>query len=168
MIAPWDLRPQQIRDLFNPAFSSALLCVAIRAFDAEVPDGSGLPFIRSYLLLPMALHAETRNALPSTTKTSLTRWLGQRPEVHIGLAERVASFREITSESIRYGIAGGIIKMSEVGGLTHVPRKPRGLTAAASASGEVTECFEAATELGRWFARVPDTAFLFRSLRIRP
>jgi hypothetical protein len=168
MLAAWDQRSQQLRCLFNPAFSASLMCVAVRAYDCELPDGSGLPLIVSYLLLPLALHVDTRNVLPSTTRTSLTHWINQHPEIHIGLADRVAAFREITSEGIRYAIAGGIVRLSDAGGLVHVPLKPRGLSAVKDASEEVSQCFKAATDLGRWFARVPDSEFLFRTLRIRP
>jgi hypothetical protein len=152
--------------LFNPAFTSTLLCVAVRSYQAE--RAGGMPILVSYLLLPIALHTETRDAFPATTRTSLTRWIGQYPQIHVGLAERVAAFKPFTAEAIRFGIAGGIVRLTDLGNLTHVPRKPRGLSAAKVTSREVESCFKVVTDLGRWFARVPDNTFLFRLLRIRP
>jgi hypothetical protein len=168
MLAAWDVRPQQMRSLFNPAFCASLLCVAAKSYDKDLPAGTGIPVITTFLVLPLALHSETRNAFPATTKTSLTRWIGQHPEIHLGLAARVRGFRDITSEGIRYAIAGGIMTMTQAGGLRHVPFKPRGLTRATEASAEVSECFKVAADLGRWFARVPNAAFLFHTLRVRP
>jgi hypothetical protein len=42
MLVSWEQRPQQFRALFNPAFSAALLCTAVREYDDE-RTGSGLP-----------------------------------------------------------------------------------------------------------------------------
>lgn len=167
MLASWDHRPQYIKALFNPAFTAAMICVATRGYDQEVPESSGLPLIMSYLILPLALHSETRNTLPATTATSLTHWIGNKPQIHIGLTERVHSFRGITCEAIRFAVAGGIVDISDAGGLKHVPRRPVGLDSAKGASPEVKGCFKAAQDLGRWFARVPDVVFLFHTLGIR-
>lgn len=168
MIRPWEQRPQQLRDLFNPAFCAAILCEGVREFAKEQSPPLGLPFVMSYLLLPMSLHAETRKALPRSTITPFTNWVGHHPEILIGLRDRVAGFREITSEAIRYGIAGGILDMLNTGHLVHVPYRPTGLSVARSASDEVEKCFKAVRDLSRWFRRVPDATFLFHTLRIRP
>lgn len=167
MLDSWDERPEDSRSLFNPAFSAAMICVASRKYDSELPSGSGMQLLMSFLILPLSLHTETRNILPRTTATSLTQWVRQHPEVHIGLADRVSAFRDITCEAIRYAVLGGIIVLTDEGGLRHVPGKPRGLTGVMAASEEVEHCFKAAANLGCWFARVPDPVFLFRTLRIR-
>lgn len=127
-----------------------------------------MPLLMTYLLLPIVLHTETRKQFPATTKTSLTSWLGQHPQIHLGLLDRITSFRSITSEAVRFAISGGILKLTSSGELIGVPRKPANLPTAIEASAEVTECFKVVKDLGRWFARVPDEAFLFRLFRLQP
>jgi hypothetical protein len=166
MLGTWEKRPTELRSLFNPAFCGVLIAVAVKEYEAE--QQSGMPFLMAHLLLPITLHAETRDAFPATTHTSLTHWITLVPQFHIGFPERVQSFRSITTEGIRFAIAGGILKLNASGQLIHVPRRPRGTASVSKASTEVAACFKVAKNLGRWFARVPDIAFLFQLLRIRP
>ncbi|HZZ71600.1 MAG TPA: three component ABC system middle component [Pirellulales bacterium] len=167
MLGAWEKRPPELRSLFNPAFCSALIVVAVKEFGSR-PVSGGMPLLMSHLLLPIALHTETRKTLPSTTRTSLTHWIAENAQVHIGFADRALAFRSITREAIRFALAGGILKINESCELIRVPRKPRGLGTAATASIEVSACFKASKNLGRWFARVPDSTFLYRLLRILP
>ena len=110
MLSTWDERSPEQQALFNPAFSAALLCAAVRAYQAEREANVGMPVLASYLLLPIALHADSRAVLPATTITSLTHSLGLAPQLFVGLADRVACLRPYTSEGIRYAIAGGILR----------------------------------------------------------
>lgn len=166
MLEPWSNRPKELRSLFNPAFCAALIAVSVKSYEGE--RANGMPLLAAYLLLPIALHSSTRNVIPATTRTRLTSWVGLAPHIHIGLAERIAGFRAITAESIRFAVAGGILSLSERGELKHVPRKPRNLAHAIRASTETAACFKVAKNLGVWFARSPDTTFLFSLFRIRP
>ena len=168
MLGAWEKRPSESRSLFNPAFCAALIAVAVKEYESVRHSGEGMPLLMTHLLLPTALHTETREAFPATTRTSLTRWVNQHPQIHIGFPERVTGFRSITAEAVRFAIAGGILRLNDSGNLTHVPRKPRGLGKVSETSPEVAACFKAVRDLGRWFARVPDAAFLFRLFRICP
>jgi len=167
VLGAWANRSTESRSLFNPAFCSLLIAVAVKEYDAERTSG-GMPLLMAYLLLPISLHTATRESLPSTTRTSLAHWVIHNPEIHIGLPERVIAFRSITSEAIRFAILEGILSLNDFGELTHVPRKPRGLQRFSQTSTEVAACFKAAQDLGRWYARVPSTTFLLHLLRIRP
>ena len=168
MLGDWEQRPTELRSLFNPAFCSLLIAQSVKDFEKEQESGNGMPFMMSHLLLPIALHTETRNLLPATTHTKIAHWINQHPQVPLGFAERVRGCRSITSEGIRFGVAQGILTLDGSGALKHVPRKPRGLDRVANTSPEVGACFQAVRFLGRWFARVPDTVFLFRIFRLRP
>lgn len=170
MLGLWEKRPPELRSLFNPAFCSVLIALAVKEYESE-RDAGGMPLLMTHLLLPITLHTETRESLPSTTHTSVTHWVGQNPQLNVGFAERVIAFRSITMEAIRFAIVGGILRFNQSGELMHLPgkpRKPRGIAPVSEASPEVAGCFKATRDLGRWFARVPDTTFLFRLFRIQP
>ncbi|WP_425305529.1 three component ABC system middle component [Bremerella cremea] len=170
MLDPWDSRPSDTRSLFNPAFCGALIATSVKAYQKTVSDQQGMPLLKSHLILPLLLHSETRRTFPATTKTSLTRWLENNPQVRVGLAGRILGCRPFTLEAIRFAIAGQILQLNEQAHLIHVRGRPRGLEGLLkqTTSNEVQHCFKFSKDLGRWFARVPDTTFLYYQFRVLP
>ena len=57
----WDLRPVEIRNLFNPAFSGLVLFRALVAYEDE--DARGMPFSLALLILPLCLQRDARETL---------------------------------------------------------------------------------------------------------
>jgi hypothetical protein len=51
---PWNQRPFEVRNLFNPAFCGMVLFRALHGFEEE--DPAGMPFSLSLLVLPLCLH----------------------------------------------------------------------------------------------------------------
>ena len=115
LLGRWDVRPRELRALFNPAFCSMLIRETLKAYQTEDRKKGGMPLPAVYLILPLLLHHATRSSLPRTTRTSLTKWISEHPEIHIGLAGRVSGFFAITSEAMRFGIAIHAIELGNAG-----------------------------------------------------
>lgn len=140
------LRDTETRTLFNEAFCALLLNKVSAAY--EVKTGQALPITFAFLILPSALHKPTRDALPSTTASSMWGWLGANPEILMDFAERVRKFRPFTAAAIGYGLRHGVLRGSP-GAIAAGPigRRPRTLRP----TDDWLACLRAADFLGRWF-----------------
>lgn len=132
--------------LFNPAFCAVLLNKACAAYEAKA--GTAMPVTFAFIALPSALHKPTREALPTTTASSMWGWLRRNPIVLTDLAQRVRTFRPFTGAAITYGLSHAVLKGS-IGSIASgaMNRRPRTLFP----TEDWTDCLKAAEFLGRWF-----------------
>lgn len=150
--------------LFNPAFCAVMLNRASTSYGAQA--GEAMPITFAFLILPSALHKPTRDALPSTTASSMWGWLRANPVVLMDFADRARAFRPFTAAAIIYGLqhavlAGslGSIKAGTIG------RRPRTL----NPTDDWHACLRAAEFLGRWFGRSDaDEATTLAQWGVRP
>ncbi len=156
----WSERPQDEARLFNPAFLAALLGAAVHDFQHRA--GSGMPWLLSFLVLPLSLHAPTRARLPRTVGAYFPNWLHEQPEIRAGFPSRASALVPLTREAIRFGSAQEALQLS--GQVLTSPRRTR---APSRATEDVKSCFKAAAFFGRWFPR-HDTETLFALLGVRP
>src|SRR5699024_3486690 len=112
---PWWERPREEAHLLNPAFGATIITAAARGYQDEKEEG--LPFVLSFLILPIVLHKLTRDALPSSIRTSIPAWLQRNPEARVLFAERVVSLRPHTREAILFGANYGWIRLAQNGRL---------------------------------------------------
>lgn len=132
--------------LFNPAFCAVLVNKASAGYEKKA--GRALPVIFAFLILPSALHKPTRDALPSTTASSMWGWLRANPVLLIDFADRVRTFQPFTAAAITYGLQHTVLKGS-LGFLTaaKLNRRPRALYP----TEDWLACLKAAEFLGKWF-----------------
>lgn len=131
--------------LFNPAFCSALLHKACSSYEAKAE--TALPVTLAFIVLPSALHLPTREALPTTTASSMWGWIRSNPLLFMDFAERARSFRPFAGTAIAYGLQQGVL-IGSVGsiGAGKINRRPRTLFP----TRDWTHCMKAADFLGRW------------------
>ena len=55
----WNLRPPEIRTLFNPAFCGLVLAQGIKGYNQDTK--SPIPFSLTLLILPLCLHKKLEN-----------------------------------------------------------------------------------------------------------
>jgi len=163
-VLPWDERPIELANLFNPAFCAVVLQNAIRGYHKEAKQG--MPFPLLLLVLPLVLHASTRRALPATTRTKLHVWLQAQPEVRVGFAARARHMVPYTKEALAFGIQTQIIQILDDGSFIRIQRKLRSISWPSHL--EVATCYEKAYFIGRWLAQAGEVATIYTMWGIRP
>ena len=159
---PWERRPIEIANLFNPAFCSLLIQYSIRGFERE--SGRGMPYTLAFLVLPITLHVQTRQTLPTTTRTKLHVWLRENPEVRIDFVNRVRNLTPYTKEAILFGCQTQIISFQEDGTVTWIRRS----LSSNTDSPEIESLIRTAEFLGQWMAKIQDPASFFTMWGVRP
>jgi hypothetical protein len=162
---PWNERPPEIANLFNPAFCGILLARAVRGFISEAAEG--MPFALAFLTLPIVLHEQTRNLLPKTKSTWMIQWLQRNPEVRVGFAARTRSLVPCTRESLMFMSAQGHIVMEETGRL--VEGTPIGrIGKLERESDEFKKCVSKAELIGKMLAKAGKPGTIFALWGVRP
>jgi hypothetical protein len=161
---PWKKRPPEVRNLFNPAFCTLLLRDAMVAYEKEKQEG--MPYLLSFLILPLVLHKSTREALPKSIATKQQVWLQNNPEVRVDFARQARDLAPYVRESIMFGMHANIIGIDEQGNLITLKKKlSRGNW---PKEAEPAVCRKKAQFLGRWMARTGDISTIFVMWGIRP
>ena len=161
---PWDNRPSEIAALLNPAFCSILLFDSIRGFHVET--SIGMPYSLIFLTLPLVLHEETREALPSRVDSKIHVWLENNPRLNVGYVQRSRTLVPIIKEAILFSINGDMITLDDDGTFSPVTRK---IDVKAWKKGtEPALCREKSYFIGRWLAKAGDEYLIYKTLGLRP
>lgn len=160
----WDERPPEVAHLFNPAFCALVLREAVKAYAGEREEGMELGLL--FLVLPVVLHGQTRDALPTSTATHLHAWLEATPVAQVGLARRVEAIAPHTREATLYALQRGALAVNGAGRL--VPTSARLGRYRPTPESEAAECVRRAGFLGRWFARTGAPATVLTLWGIQP
>jgi hypothetical protein len=123
MMKTWAKRPVEIAHLLNPAFCSILLSEAIDGYCNE--SETEMPYVLSFLILPIILHKPTRDLLPRSISTKLHAWIQDNQSAHVGFAERVRWTIPYTKEAIAYATAANSILISEEGKLSSIKKRKK-------------------------------------------
>ncbi|MBE7383737.1 MAG: hypothetical protein F6J95_020260 [Leptolyngbya sp. SIO1E4] len=159
---PWERRPIEIANLFNPAFCSLLLQYGVRGYERE--SGSGMPYALLFFILPITLHPYTRSVLPTTTRTKLHVWLQENPEVRIDFINRMRNLTPYTKEAIIFGCQTRIITFQEDGKVVWIRRSLNSNTEIP----ELDSLIRRAEFLGQWMAKIQEPASFFTMWGVRP
>lgn len=164
----------EVERLLNPAFCAGLIARAsIRYSSNERKVGTeraaGLPHLLSFLVLPLVLHAPTRDEINShNANYGLHRFVRGRPDLLLGLDRRVEGFLAHTRAALLFGSSHGCLRFDSENLRVIAERRfaarltgPRGLRDAAAAP------VHAADRLGAWFAGA-STGQVFLSLQLTP
>ena len=160
----WNDRPPEIAHLFNPAFCALLVREGVVGFTEANPGG--MPYALVFLLLPIVLHKDTRESLPTTTATKMHPWIQQHQEARVGFAERCAAVAAYTREAILFAANGTLLAFSQNGAL-QAPRI-RLKRSSWPPDSESETCRRRARFVGRWLASAGDNATIFAMWGIRP
>lgn len=160
----WERRPIEIANLLNPAFCAMVIKDAVTDYKSLQPDG--MPYVLSFLILPIALHTSTRVALPKKVRQPLHEWLDRHPQSKVAFPARVRRLAPFTREAIIFAGQKGFFTIALNGNLQSSHPSPRPTSWTEDA--ETHECLEAAQFLGRWFASTGDISTVFRLWGVRP
>lgn len=146
---PWLSRSKEAANLFNPAFCCAVLSATVCNYSQQ--DNLGMPFPLAFIVLPVILHKQTRNALPYNTRTSLAAWLEEKPYARIQFYERAISLKPFVREAILYGVTSDWLAI-ESGRLKTKLTDSKFKNFLQLMDGEARECVLRARLVGKWFA----------------
>ena len=159
----WDYRPDEVKNLFNPAFCGRVIYGTISEYQKNTKRDFPFPLI--YLVLPLVLPRQIRTEISS--RTQLTNWVQKHKELIYNCGERARDLVEITNEAIEFMMQAGYIRLNDNGELSKV------LTAGALSKtkhidSEVAECLQKAEHVGRWFAGAGKVEIIYTCLGVRP
>lgn len=160
---PWNQRPIEIRNLFNPAFCGLLMHRAIVAFRDN--DKKGMPFSISLLVLPLCLQQGSREILKAGNRSYLLKVVAEHPELLIGFAGRCTDTLPFTLEGLGVLMQVGALSVNEDGRLLPGPAR---VVATVSGSDETKACQRVSAYLGKQFALIGDRGTIYTTLGIRP
>jgi len=162
----WLARPREEANLLNPAFCCMTLTSAMWGF-RDVKE-EGMPFVQTFMVLPMVLHKPTRESLPANIRTSMAAWLLDNASARVLFYERLLSLKPYTKEAIHFGISANWINSIADGRFITTLKKGNVDRMIGSLNNEARECVLRARFLGKWFAAAGPTHTVMTLWGIRP
>ncbi len=162
----WDVRPIEEANLLNPAFCSLTLTAAIIGFYFQ--SQKNMPFLMSYLILPIILHQDTRSKLPKRVNTLFAPWIINNYELRINFAERVISTKPFTNEAILMGFNKNLIKIDKDFSIYSPLPQHYIKNLEKRLDNEISEIIHKSYFVGRWLALSGSTETIMTLLGVRP
>jgi len=162
-VKPWNQRPFEVRNLFNPAFCGLILFRALAGFEEE--NEAGMPFSLALLVLPLCLHKDTRLVLAENSRSYLLKAVEKNPRVLVGFAERAQHLMPFALEAFGLLMESGCFVVTVDGRLRTVDKTVR---KTINGTDESIACQRVARFVGREFARIGDRGTIYSSLGVRP
>lgn len=159
----WDLRPFEIRNLFNPAFCGLVLYRALRGYEEE--DTRGMPFSLTLLVLPLCLHKDSRELIASSSRSYLLKTIEKNQQIMVGFADRVTQMMPYAFEAFGLLMERECITVTADGRIQTVDKKVR---KTVDGTTESVTCQRVARVVGKEFARIADRATVYTTFGIRP
>jgi hypothetical protein len=159
----WEERSPVPAAMFNPALIAVIVAAAVDQYEHR--SGFPMPWPMSFLVPPMVLHGPTRDALPRTSRTSLSSWIGSEAVLAAGFPRRAQHLAPQVREGIRFGVRHQLLEISGPSGALTCPTPPK---TTKSSPGDLIPIVRAAGMLGRIFARAGGSADVYAALRVRP
>jgi hypothetical protein len=158
----WNERTSEIANLLNPAFCASVIYPVI--FEFQKHKGKPMPFVLTYLILPIILHKTTRERIDS--RTNMVVWLQKYPDVLINFPQRARSLVSFSNEAIEYLLMQKIITFDESGII--ITKTISKATMAKSSDKEILECYNRSEHLGRWFAQIGVEENIYAAWGVKP
>jgi hypothetical protein len=158
----WDERTSEIANLLNPAFCASVIYSVV--FEYQKQKGTPMPFVLTYLILPIILHKNTRERIKS--RTNMIVWIQKFPDVLINFPQRARSMISFTNEAIEYLLLHKIISFS--GSDISISKTLSKATMQKSTDVEILECYNKSEHLGRWFAQVGVEENIYAAWGVKP
>ena len=151
--------------LLNQAYCTSILLRYIYSYQqASITSlNSGMPYLLTYLCLPLTLHAPTREEINKhMTSYGFHRFIGSHPTTLVYLAERVQDLVPLTRESLLFGATHGLLKINqEMALVTTTSQVVRQATALLQHETEAMQPMRAASRLGLWFSQLTVAEIFF-------
>ena len=167
VLDPWEKRPTEEANLFNPAFVGSLIYEFVKTYERSKSEGVPLTYIP--LALAISLHRPTRLRLPSRTVTSLYEWVQNNEDVLVGLHNRVTGLLPYVREAIQFSMYKRTLQMGQGHFLqlgdtkAHFPSNYL-----SEATPDVAEAIKRTQFLARWFVKSGSEPSILACWGVRP
>jgi len=156
--AEWATRPSEEARNLNPAFCAELLARTVGEYHKN--RQKPVSIATTYLVLPLVLHAPTRDALPGRSNTAFGTWLAEHTSMLTEFPLRTTRLQPVSREAVIFAIRHRVLKIAD-GGLAPGEKAIRLSAKPTPSTDEVDSVRSAAMLLGRWFAsQVTESAIL--------
>jgi len=159
----WNLRPREIRNLFNPAFCGLVLARGVEGFTKAA--NRSMPFSLTLLILPLCLHKRSRDQIKDAPRAYFTKIIQDHPEIRIDLAKRARGLLPYTMEAFAYLMACGAITVDNSGS---IGLRENTVRKSIVGSQDTKDCQAVARSLGKKLALLNDRVTIYTTLGIRP
>lgn len=148
--------------MLNPALLSVVIAAAAEEYTRAT--GEPMPSSFAFLIAPLVLHRDTREALPKRTNSHWATWLSSNPVLQAGFPLRARSLVEPVRDGLRFGVTNGVLTFAAEGAITG------GLASSARRAtvGDLASVVSAAGFVGRWLTRLDRPATAFALLGVAP
>lgn len=161
----WQNRPSEEAINFNPAFCGELIVRAVREHGKSTGRPLALPL--SFLVLPLALHKQTRDELPSKADTAFVGWIVAHGPLLAAFPDRAARLAPVTREALLLMLQHSFLR-TEGNGLVSTAKRMKSSALAEKATADTNEARSAAELIGRWFARQGMPTLVMQGLGVKP
>lgn len=160
---PWNQRPFEIRNLFNPAFCGLVLFRALHSYEEK--NACGMPFSLSLLVLPLCLYKDSRVIIVNNPRSYLLKITENNPQIMVGFSDRVTQMLPYTFEGFGLLMERGCISINDDGCIQIVPNK---VIKTIKGTAETISCQKVARIIGKEFALIADRATVYTTFGVRP
>lgn len=167
-MSKWHERTIEEQRLLNPCFCSMLLWFSSVGHAGVSKQKTGLSFEECFLVLPMVLHREVRESLPTRVTTSLAVWIGDNPLAPATIADRARALVPFTKEAIRFAGGYGVLQFDGTNIRANLDWRMRMTAALVDSSEEVRACAKRAEFVGRWLAKTGNAETVMSLLGVQP
>lgn len=161
-LASWDNRSWATSSMLNPALVAVIIVSAANMYEEH--SGESMPWELIFLVVPMALHRDTREALPTRIDSYVAKWVGENAALQASFSRRVSGMLPYAREGLRYGLRSGALTLLSDGSVRGKP----GWKLHKERDKELSLIIGKAAFLGRWFAHTGSSATLFALFGVAP
>jgi hypothetical protein len=161
-VTSWADRSPVLAAMLNPALLA--LVIAAAAVEYERTDGDPMPWPLAFLVAPLVLHRDTREALPRSTQSHLATWVSAHPTIRAGLPARARSLADPVREGLRFGLNTGVLAIVGDGRI----RGSLPVTSQPPDRGDLRTVVRSAGMVGKWLAKLDQPATSFALLGVAP
>lgn len=148
--------------MLNPALLAVVASAAAEEYTRLCNEP--LPYAYPYLVAPLVLHRDTRDALPRRIDSHLATWLIRNPVPAAGFPERAKSLAPAVTEGLRFALSHGSLSLTESGhldgGISEKARPAR--------VGDIAAIVGKSAFVGRWLTKLDRPATAFALFGVRP
>ena len=149
--------------MLNPALMAVVLAGAAESF--EFHSGKMMPFEYSFLIAPLVLHRESRDALPSRIDSHMTKWVLDHPVLTAGLPARAQEIAPYVREGLRFGLNNKALRLRPDGTMSgQIKSSPRTL----KRNNDLSSIVRGSGFVGRWLTTAPSSAAVYSLFGVTP
>jgi hypothetical protein len=148
--------------VLNPALLATVTAAAAEEYTRATDEP--MPWPLAFIVSPLTLHRDTREALPKRTTSHWARWVADHPVLAAGFPDRARSLTDPIKEGIRFGLANGALSVAEEGGFYgRLAERAR-----PAKVGDIASVVHAAGFVGKWLTKLDQPATAFALLGVTP